>query len=223
MTHTDPAERRTAPVTAPVTASSHPSYVPGRGPVHVVTVPDLGEVRLDVLDPAGEAAVVHAWTRDERADFWMMRDKSLEEVREIYVWLDEQPTHATYLVRLDGTPVGLFQTYDPRVEEVAEHLEVRDGDLGLHAMVGPHVGASRAGFTMHLTAVVLGWVFADPAVGRVLGEPDARNARMQALAERAGARTEGTVELSVKPATLTVLDREAYEAVFGGTSGAPGS
>ncbi|WP_170219256.1 GNAT family N-acetyltransferase [Nocardioides litoris] len=176
---------------------------------------------LRPLDPATEAEVVHAWVTQERARFWMMQDHTLDEVREIYQWIHDQPTHAAYLVRDGDVPVGLFQTYDPRAEEVGEHFLVEPGDVGIHLLLAPPVGAEpRPGFTAEVAALVLGSVFADPEAQRVVVEPDARNAKAVARAERMGCTMGEVVELSTKPARLGFLPRSAYVRVFAQDGGA---
>ncbi|MFW6776039.1 GNAT family N-acetyltransferase [Nocardioides sp. CPCC 205120] len=199
-------------MTAPQPEPRPDAPSPARPVLHERRVPGLGHLTLAELDPATEAEVVHAWTREERARFWMMGDKSLEEVRDIYAWIDEQPTHAAYLVRLDGEPAALFQTYDPRAEEVGDLYDVRPGDVGVHLMTGPPT-TSRPGFTLQVAALALGTCFADPAVTRVLTEPDARNAKVQARLDAMGATRGPEVRLSTKPAVLRFVDRSTYDAL----------
>lgn len=179
-------------------------------------------LRLDPLDPApgsGDVEVVHAWAIQDRAVFWMMQDHTLDEVREIYQWLHDQPTYASYLVRRDGEPVALFQTYDPRAEEVGEHYDVRDGDLGVHFMLAPAT-AVEPGFTATVIGFLVTQVFADPGVLRIVVEPDARNAKAVGLVERLGFELGPVVELSTKPARLATWTREGYERAFSKNSSA---
>lgn len=168
---------------------------------------------LDPLDPARDAATIHAWVVEDRARFWMMGDHTVEEVREVYTWIDEQPTHHAWLVRHEGEPVALFQDYEPTAEEVGEHFDVRPGDLGVHFMLAP-ASVAQPGFTAAVTAFLLASVFADPRVQRVVVEPDARNAKAVALVQRLGFELGPDVELSTKPAQLAFLTREGYESRF---------
>lgn len=183
---------------------------------------DHDHLRLVELDPAagsGDVEAVHSWVVEDRAQFWMMQDHTLDEVREIYQWLTDQPTHAAYLVRDGEQRVGLFQTYDPRAEEVGEHFEVRDGDVGIHLMLAPAL-ESRPGFTGDVAVLVAGFVFDDPAVQRVVVEPDARNAKAVERARSLGFSMEQVVELSTKPAHLGFLTRDVYASVFSKNSSA---
>ena len=156
------------------------------------------------LDPEQDAPLIHSWVVEDRATFWMMQDHTVDEVREIYTWIDEQPTHHAWLVLSDDEPVALFQDYDPAAEEVGEHYDVQPGDLGVHFMVRP--GRARL-----VLPFLMREVFADPAVRRVIAEPDVRNARSLALVDKLGFEPGPDIQLSTKPARLVFFTREAYE------------
>ncbi|WP_134740936.1 GNAT family N-acetyltransferase [Nocardioides sp. 503] len=172
----------------------------------------IRHLRLERVDPARDSPLLHAWVVEDRAQFWMMTEHTLEEVREIYEWIDEQPTHAAYLAWADDEAAALFQTYDPRAEEVGEHLDVRPGDVGVHFMLAPPT-SRRSGFTGTVVAFLLDTVFADPTVQRLVAEPDARNAKAVALVERLGFELGPVVQLSTKPARLAFFSRAAYESM----------
>lgn len=171
------------------------------------------KLALDPLDPVRDAALVHGWVVEDRARFWMMGDHTVEEVREVYTWIDEQDTHHAWLVRRDGEPVALFQDYRPAAEEVGDHFEVRPGDLGVHFMLAPAT-VEEPGFTGAVVSYLLRSVFADPDVDRVVAEPDARNAKAVALVQRLGFELGPVVELSTKPAQLAFLTRDRYASAF---------
>jgi penicillin amidase len=180
-------------------------------PAYAAEVAGLGSLRLDPVDPAADAGLIHSWVVQDRARFWMMRDHTVAEVREVYAWIDAQPTHHAWLARLDGEPVSLFQDYRPAAEEVGDHFEVLPGDLGLHFMMAPP-DRTVPGFTGHLMWFLLDFAFSDPAVQRVVVEPDARNLKSVALVTRLGMELGPVVELSTKPAQLAFLSRAAYLA-----------
>jgi RimJ/RimL family protein N-acetyltransferase len=166
---------------------------------------------LDPFVPDRDAALLHAWVTTDRARFWMMQERTVEEVHEIYTWLDEQPTHHVWWVRRDGEPVALFQDYAPSAEEVGATYDVRPGDLGVHFMLA-EATVTQPGFTGEVIAFLMERVFADPTVGRIVVEPDARNDKAVARVTRLGFELGPVVELSTKPAQLAFLTREAYSA-----------
>ena len=81
---------------------------------------------------------------------------------------------------------------------------MQPGDLGVHFMVRP--GRARL-----VLPFLMREVFADPAVRRVVAEPDVRNARSLALVDKLGFESGPDIQLSTKPARLVFFTREAYE------------
>ncbi|MGY1744152.1 GNAT family N-acetyltransferase [Blastococcus sp. SYSU D00695] len=164
------------------------------------------------LDPEHDAPLVHSWVRDERARFWGMTDHTVEQVREIYGFVDSLDTHHAYLLHVDGTPVALLQTYEPEHDPVAEVYPVQDGDLGVHLLLAP-ADAPEPGFTERLVAALGAVVLRDPAVRRVVVEPDAANDRAIGRAGRTGFELGPEVDLEHKRARLAFLDREVLAAL----------
>lgn len=166
-------------------------------------------VVVRAVDPVADAALLHGWVTEERAVFWGMTDCDVERVREIYTYIDEQDHLAAYLFVVDGTPVGLLQTYDPEVDEIGEWYDRRPGDLGIHFLLAAH--EARAGRTDEIVAAGMLFAFARPGCKRLVFEPDARNERSIALMERIGAVRGPLVDLrtsiSEKPAQFFFLER----------------
>ncbi|WP_232679015.1 GNAT family N-acetyltransferase [Nocardioides sp. R-C-SC26] len=167
---------------------------------------------LEPVDPARDAAMLHAWVTAERGRFWMMADHTVEEVREVYQWIADQPTHAAYLVRADGRVVALFQTYDPRAEEIGDHYEYEAGDIGVHLMMAP-ADPPVHGLTAHVMDWLEACVFADPAVRRIVAEPDAANDKIQRVIDARGVERERLIRLDRKTATLLFVTREDFERI----------
>ena len=181
---------------------------------------DGRSMELRVLDPAGDAPLVHSWVREERARFWGMTDHTVEQVRDIYAFVDSLDTHHAYLVSVDGAPVALLQTYQPAEDPVSEVYEVQPGDLGIHLLMGP-VAAREEGFTDRFVAALGAVVLLDPEVRRVVVEPDAGNERAGSRVRRTGFALGPQVDLGEKRAQLAFLDRATLEAVAAAATGAP--
>ncbi|GAA1346572.1 GNAT family N-acetyltransferase [Falsarthrobacter nasiphocae] len=208
-----------APGVVPSPAARHTPIPPVKGDTvheHLSETTDLGGgFTLRPLDPTKDAEIVHAWTRDERAQFWGMSEQTLEEIRGIYDWLDESETHHAYAVCLDGAMIAVFQTYDPRHDEVGTTFEVRDGDLGVHFMMGPRLpdGAGpaapgRVSLTSTVLAALAPAVLRATGARRIVAEPDARNHRALARLTAAGFRLgdEVWLEGAGKTARLAFLE-----------------
>jgi RimJ/RimL family protein N-acetyltransferase len=182
-----------------------------------VTTAVIGLEPLDSEGVATHAARLHAWVTHPRSAFWMMQDASPDDVRREYAAIAAHPHHHAWLGRVGGEPAFLAETYDPRLAPevgLAELPEVRDGDLGMHVLVappGPGVAPQR-GFTRRVFAAVLAHCFADPAVQRVVVEPDVRNERIARLNAEAGFVVARDVDLPGKRAALSFLTRADWEA-----------
>ena len=172
-------------------------------------------VTLRPVSPVADAPLLHAWFTEPRAAFWGMASRSVEEVADIYGWIDDQDHLAASLVHLDAHPVGLLQTYDPFVDEIGEHYDRRPGDLGVHLFLADD--PARAGRTPLLVEHLVGHVLADPAVQRVVLEPDVSNAKSIALLARMGAELGPVAEI---PAPMPDLPAKTAQFAFVSRPGA---
>lgn len=161
---------------------------------------------LRPVDPVGDLDLLHDWVTQDRAEFWGMTDHTREQVGEVYSFLDSLETHHAYLVRRDGEPVAIFQTYEPEHDPLGEHYDVQPGDLGIHLFVAE--GERVPGFTGRLACFLLSWVLSDPAVRRIVVEPDVRNERSVARFVRQGFEPGPVVDLGHKTAQLAFLTTE---------------
>jgi len=168
-------------------------------------------VHLRPVDPAGDAALLHAWVSQPRAAFWGMTEHSVEDVAAVYRYIQDQAHLAAYLLLVDGRPLGLMQTYDPEVDEIGQWYDRMPGDVGVHLFLAddPH----RAGRTPQMLAATLDFVTALPGCRRLVFEPDARNTASVGLLERLGCQRGPLVDLRTsiaqKPAQFFFLAREA--------------
>ena len=121
---------------------------------------------LTPVRPDEHAELLHAWVTAERAVFWGMSDKPLEEVRDIYAYIDEQPHLTASLIVADDVPIGLFQTYDPFVDEIGEFYDRLPGDVGVHLLLADT--EARRGHTLAVVGFLVAGLFADPAVQRIV-------------------------------------------------------
>jgi penicillin amidase len=204
------------PEEEPVTTTPAPPARPDE--VGGAAVAGLGRVWFRRLDPDRDAEQVHAWATQDRARFWGMGDHTVEQVREVYRFVDGLTTHHAFLLHVDDEAAGVFQTYEPEHDPVGECYDVVPGDLGMHLLLAP-ARERVTGFTELVGGVLAGWMFADPAVRRVVGEPDARNDAALARLERSGFELGPVVDKPEKRARLVFLDRSRYEAVLGAAAG----
>ncbi|NUT33992.1 MAG: acetyltransferase [Hamadaea sp.] len=154
--------------------------------VFETTVDGFGRVGFAPVDPAADAELLHSWVTEDRARFWGMLDAGRADVQEIYERLDTLSTHHAYLVRRDGTPVALIQTYEPEADRVGECYPVAPGDLGLHLFLGPAADGAVPGFSAALVSAVLRFLFDGLGARRLVADPDAANVKAIARLVRSG-------------------------------------
>ncbi|WP_127554072.1 GNAT family N-acetyltransferase [Actinoplanes sp. OR16] len=172
-------------------------------------LPGLGELIMIPLNPSAHAAVVHGWVTKPRNQYWGMLDHTVEQVEEIYAFVDGLDSHHAYLLLLDDAPIGVFQTYQPENDPVSDCYDVQPGDFGLHLLLDagdrnlPHV-------TSAVFPALLRHLFTDPSRTRIIAEPDIRNTRMITRLRREGFELGPEIELPHKKAQLTFLPRAAF-------------
>ncbi|WP_182881825.1 MULTISPECIES: GNAT family N-acetyltransferase [unclassified Microbispora] len=171
----------------------------------------VGELALRRLDPDADAEIVHAWVTHPKAVFWMMGDADVAEVAEEYRRIVAHPHRDAYLGLVNGRPAFLAERYDPARVELAGRYDARDGDVGMHFLCAP-TGTPVHGFSRAVITTVLEMLFADPAVRRVVVEPDVRNTAVHALNAAVGFEVVGVIAKPEKEALLSVCTRERFHA-----------
>jgi siderophore synthetase component/RimJ/RimL family protein N-acetyltransferase len=185
------------------------------------------------VEPAADAALLHSWVDTERARFWGLVGSTVEAVRAEHERIAADPHHRA-LLALDagrgGAPAFLLETYDPAHSVLAGRYAWRHGDAGMHLLLPDPADAGGAdggesGFSAAAMEAALAHLFADPAVLRVVVEPDARNTAIQALNARCGFRTAERVALPsadgapAKTAQLSFCTRDDFATATGRPSG----
>ncbi|WP_232677950.1 GNAT family N-acetyltransferase [Nocardioides sp. R-C-SC26] len=184
-----------------------------------MTVPSAmpGDITLEPLVLARDVVLLHEWVTHPRSVFWMMQEASLDDVLRDYADVVEHPHHDAWLGRVGGRPTFLAETYDP---DRAPHVglaglpEIAEGDVGMHLLVAPPRDGTppEHGLTRRIFAAVLARCFADPAVRRVVVEPDVENAKIATINAEAGFVVAREIDLPGKRAALSFCTREAYAA-----------
>lgn len=170
----------------------------------------LGEFALRLVDPERDLELLHSWVTAAKSVYWMMQGYSREQVLREYRKITVSPVHHAFLGLYQGKPAFLVERYDP-YGELGDLYAHRPGDIGMHFLTAP-TGTPLHGFTHAVITTVMEFLFADPAVRRVVVEPDVRNTAVHALNALVGFRGIGTVSLPGKNAYLSICTREHYAA-----------
>ncbi|KUN36686.1 GNAT family N-acetyltransferase [Streptomyces longwoodensis] len=166
------------------------------------------------LDPLSDGRLVHSWVTHPKAAFWMMQDARLEDVERAYMEIAADEHHDAFLGLRDGVPAFLMERYDPAHRELVGLYEARPGDVGMHFLT-PATDRPEHGFTRAVITAVMAYLFADPAVRRVVVEPDVANTAVHALNEAVGFVPEREVRKPEKRALLSFCTREQFLAATG--------
>ncbi|WP_025618728.1 GNAT family N-acetyltransferase [Salinispora cortesiana] len=174
-------------------------------------IPELGELTLEPVCPDRHAELLHGWVTVPRNEFWGMGSHTLDQVREIYAFLDGLDTHHAYLILLDGEPVGLFQSYQPEADPVGERYPVQVGDMGLHLLLNPPRRYLR-GLTAAVGPALVRFLLQDSATQRIVVEPDVRNETALRRLRVEGFTFAAEIDMPDKRAQLAFLTRARFEA-----------
>lgn len=173
--------------------------------------PALGRFSLRPLDPAADAPLLHSWVTHPKAAFWMMQDFDVAGVEAEYRRIAGHPHHDAYLGLWNDRPAFLAERYDPARVELAGLYPARDGDAGMHFLCAP-ADHPVHGFTLAVITTVMAWLFDDPAVRRVVVEPDVRNTAVHALNAAVGFTVDGPIQKPEKKALLSTCTRAQFLA-----------
>ncbi|WP_435742538.1 GNAT family N-acetyltransferase [Microbacterium sp. PMB16] len=183
--------------------------------VHTSDSTELGRIEITVLDPIGDLDVIHEWVTRPAARFWGLAALSRDELRDLYAFVDGLPSHHAFLIRRDGLPVVLLQTYEPENDPLGEVYRPEPGDIGIHFLLGAR-GAPARGFTTQLGRLIGEFLFARPQVDRIVIEPDIGNDRALARVQLFGFELGPPVQLADKTGQLAFLTRERWEVLRAG-------
>ncbi|MCA1223045.1 GNAT family N-acetyltransferase [Streptomyces sp. 8L] len=199
-------------------AHAHTS-VPGPGQF-TRTDARLGAFAVRDVDPLEDAELLHGWVTHPKSSFWLMQGATLTDVERAYMAIAASGHHDAYIGLHEGRPAFLIERYDPAHVELNGLYDARPGDIGMHFLVDPApAGGPLHGFTLAVLTTVMEFLFADPAVTRVVVEPDVRNSAVQALNEAVGFEVVEKIAKPEKEALLSVCTRDRFHAATteGGT------
>jgi hypothetical protein len=171
---------------------------------------------IRAIDVTRDARTLHRWFVEERAAFWNMRDKTVDEVAAFYQAIQDCGHAQAWIGSQHGTSAFLFETYDPAHDEVGEHYDPLPGDLGMHLFVGPAV-KPVPGYTHRVFRSLMTFLFEQLNATRIVVEPDARNTRIHALNRAMGFVHAKNVAFREKTAALAFCTRADFDAAIQAT------
>lgn len=184
-------------------------------PAFETWLPEMGHLSLRPVRPREDARLIHDWVSRGYARYWGMQDQTREQVAAFYRDMAASPHADAFIGLHEGEPAFLMERYAPESEPVSAHYRVRPGDCGMHVLVAPPE-RRIPGFTWAVFTTVMDFLFDDPAVERIVVEPDVFNDKIHALNLRAGFEYVRRIRLPDKTAWLAFCTRAQYRAALRG-------
>lgn len=152
--------------------------------------------------------MIYEWFNREHAKpIWKMDGPA----RNLELWfrtiLPSDETHS-FIGEINGIPNFCFEPYWPMRDLVGAYYDAQLTDYGTHFFVAATEKDKK--FSFQSFQVVLDWVFAQPEVGKCIGEASVEAIAMDKLIAKLGYQREGVLEMPHKTAYLTFCTRESY-------------
>jgi len=152
--------------------------------------------------------MIHEWfNRDHARPIWKMDGPA----RNLELWfrtiLPSDETHS-FIGEINGVPNFCFEPYWPMRDLVGAYYTALPTDYGTHFFVAATDKDKKYSFQSF--QVALDWIFAQPEVGKCIGEASVDAIAMDKLIAKLGYQREGIIEMPHKTAYLTFCTRESY-------------
>lgn len=169
-------------------------------------------VTIRPFDIDRDLEMVHQWFNEEHAKAIWKMDWPLQELEHFYrTMLAEKWSHA-FIGEINGIPTFNFEVYWATRDIVGDYFDVLPSDYGTHLFIAPTDKQKK--FPSITTQSIVDWLFAQPKVGRLVGEGAVES--MAALMNKihVGFRLQGIIEMPHKKAYLNFCYREWYWEKF---------
>ncbi|WP_049924342.1 GNAT family N-acetyltransferase [Halopiger djelfimassiliensis] len=155
---------------------------------------------------------LHAWLGSEHVKPYWQLDEPLPAFRETLREKLADDHQTLYVGCLDHVPMSYWERYWAAEDDLAAYYDAEPADQGVHLLIGPEEYLGH-GYATALFRAMFALAFRHPETERVVGEPDARNDAVLAVAERCGCdlRREFEFPEEEKTAQLIVCPRERFE------------
>ncbi|MDX7988358.1 GNAT family N-acetyltransferase [Xenorhabdus sp. 12] len=173
------------------------------------TLPEFGTFSLRPLILADDIAIITDWVNRDYAYYWGMQGQTRQQVSDFYQDLLARQPNSVFIGIFEGKPAFLLECYQAQTDLIGEYYSVCPDDMGMHILVAPPE-RKISQFTWGIFQTAIAFIFSNPAIKRIVVEPDIRNEKIHQLNLRAGFVYEKTVQLPHKTAGLAFCTREQH-------------
>ncbi|NIG56237.1 GNAT family N-acetyltransferase [Chitinophaga sp. Cy-1792] len=166
---------------------------------------------LRALQMEQDIPIIHDWVNREYARYWQMQHTSTEDVKAVYTAITQTKGTQVLMGFYAGHPAFLLECYWVNEDPLSNYYDAMPGDLGFHILVAPAEKPIH-NFTWNVFSVIIEYMLSEPAVHRLVVEPDVRNEKIHILNKRAGFEYQKIISLPQKDAYLGFCTREQYNA-----------
>jgi siderophore synthetase component len=171
----------------------------------------IGKLSLRRFELNNDSELLHSWVSLPYAEFWGLKDASLEEVKENYRGILSNGHSQVFLGFVDNTASFLLELYNPKYEPIGKHYDPKMGDQGMHILIAPAENIIT-NFTFDIFTYIMDYMFSNPSTQRIVVEPDSNNHKIHLINKRAGFQHIKEIDLSHKKAYLGFCSRDQFTA-----------
>ncbi|WP_312398993.1 GNAT family N-acetyltransferase [Sphingobacterium sp.] len=169
-------------------------------------------VSIRPFDLDRDLEMVHRWFHREHAKTIWKMDWDLPRLEQFYRSLLADKDGHAYIGEINGVPTFNMEVYWATRDIVGNYFDVLPTDYGTHLFIAPTEREKK--FPSLTMQTIVSWLFAQPKVGRLVGEGAVES--MAALMNKihVGFKLQGIIEMPHKKAHLNFCYREWYWEKF---------
>ncbi|MBB5638665.1 siderophore synthetase component [Pedobacter cryoconitis] len=170
------------------------------------------EITIRPLDPDRDLEMLHEWFHREHAlKIWKM-NWPIRELESFYRTLLAGDVVNSYIGEANGVPTFNFEVYWACRDLLGGYYDALITDYGTHQFIAPV--DPKLKYASPSTQSILDYVFAEPKVGKMVGEGSVDSMASIMNKAHVGFKIEKVIELPDKKANLNFCYREWYWAKF---------
>lgn len=169
-------------------------------------------ISLRPIDLDSDLEMLHEWFHREHAiKIWKM-DWPVSKLETYFRTMIPGDMMHAYIGEANGEPTFYFEVYWATKDMVGDYYEVLPTDYGTHQYIAPTDPKKK--YASPATQCMVDYVFAQPEVGKMVGEGSVDSLASMMNKAHVGFKVEKVIEMPHKKANLNFCYREWYWAKF---------